>query len=209
MRAQYTALDTAMAQLNGQSSYITQQIAAFNDEQQRASSRRAPRQRRGAAREEHDFRAEFQPLRRFKSAGAIPILKASPTSEASPPCSLPPPSSTQRLPRLRRRLPQGRRRDRRRRGLAAPARDDAVRRLQRRDRPGPRALLRRATSRPSARRSRAPCGSSTRACKAPLDAEAGGELGRDLLGALRLRRAAPDPGQPEQRRRRARRVRDA
>ena len=31
MRAQYTALDTAMAQLNSQSSYITQQIAAFNN----------------------------------------------------------------------------------------------------------------------------------------------------------------------------------
>jgi len=30
MRAQYTALDTVMAQLNGQSSYITQQLAAFN-----------------------------------------------------------------------------------------------------------------------------------------------------------------------------------
>ena len=31
MRAQYTALDTVMAQLNGQSSYITQQLAAFNN----------------------------------------------------------------------------------------------------------------------------------------------------------------------------------
>jgi flagellar hook-associated protein 2 len=30
MRAQYTALDTVMAQLNSQSSYITQQLAAFN-----------------------------------------------------------------------------------------------------------------------------------------------------------------------------------
>ena len=30
MRAQYTALDATMAQLNSQSSYITQQIAAFN-----------------------------------------------------------------------------------------------------------------------------------------------------------------------------------
>jgi flagellar hook-associated protein 2 len=31
MRAQYTALDTVMAQLNGQSSFITQQLAAFNN----------------------------------------------------------------------------------------------------------------------------------------------------------------------------------
>ncbi len=30
MRAQYTALDATMAQLNSQSNYITQQIAAFN-----------------------------------------------------------------------------------------------------------------------------------------------------------------------------------
>jgi flagellar capping protein FliD len=30
MRAQYTALDATMAVLNSQSSYITQQIAAFN-----------------------------------------------------------------------------------------------------------------------------------------------------------------------------------
>jgi flagellar hook-associated protein 2 len=31
MRAQYTALDAEMSQLNGQSSYITQQLAAFNN----------------------------------------------------------------------------------------------------------------------------------------------------------------------------------
>ena len=30
MRAQYTALDATMALLNSKSSYITQQIAAFN-----------------------------------------------------------------------------------------------------------------------------------------------------------------------------------
>ena len=30
MRAQYTALDATMARLNGTSSYVTQQIAAYN-----------------------------------------------------------------------------------------------------------------------------------------------------------------------------------
>ena len=42
--------------------------------------------------------------------------------------------------------------------------------------------------------------------KAWLDFDAGGKLARRPARALRLRRHAADPGQPEQRRRRARRV---
>ena len=160
-RAQYTALDTAMAQLQTQSSYITQQIAAWSANAKDLSGAAPAAQRRG----EGLFTRPNRRLRGFKSAGPVPILTASPHREDPAAHVRPRPFVAQRLQRLRRRLPHGRRRDRRRRRLAAPARDHAVRRLQRRDRRGPGAPWRRARSRPSARPWAGRCGSSTRASR--------------------------------------------
>ena len=124
-----------MAQLQTQSAYITQQIAAWNANAKlsRAGAAGAVGLRRGLI-----SRRQIGALRGFKSAGAIPILQASPHREDHRFHVRPRRPVPQRLQRLRRRLPHGRRRDRRRRGLAAPARDHAVRRLRRRDRRGPR-----------------------------------------------------------------------
>ena len=127
---------------------------------------RASEPRPGAARRggRGEIRLQIGAFGALKSPGAIPILQASPLEKTPPAMFAPaaivptPPPAPSPAPTARVGVETGVDA-----ADAAPAGDDAVRRLRRRDRRRPAARSRRATSRPSARRSAAPSASSTKA----------------------------------------------
>ena len=161
LRAQYTALDTAMAQLQRQSSYITQQIAAWNASDASELGRQARRGRSGAARPVSHAKSSRSGL--SSRQGRYRYCMASPHRERHRSMFAPAtPSATASSAFAGAYRTVGVET-----GVAAATPhqlvtmlfdgfDDAIA-------AGPRRRSRRARSRRSARRSRAPCGSSTKA----------------------------------------------
>ena len=87
-RAQYTALDTAMAQLQSQSAYITQQIAAWSANVEQVS--RARRRRRSGC-GEADFTRQIVAFGDSSRQGRYRYCWQAHTEKTPLPCSPPPP----------------------------------------------------------------------------------------------------------------------